>query len=197
MAALRASVYALLAMCVFADCAGEKGRAMRDAPPASLPREGGASADNPGSVIAPEPDSIKARTIALESAPGVVECSLLVIASAYNSLRGQTDSRPTEAAWGDSLYPGLRAIAVSRDLIPMGLGWGRSVRIDGMPGEYLVLDKMGARWKKHIDIYLGTDIVAAREWGRKEVMIRWQDTVRTDTLAPQALKNQPSRPIRS
>jgi 3D (Asp-Asp-Asp) domain-containing protein len=197
MAALRASVYALLAMCVFVDCAGEKGRATPIATPASLPRGNGASAENAGSVRGPETDSIKTRTIALESAPGVVQCSLLVTASAYNSLRGQTDSRPTEAAWGDSLYPGLRAIAVSRDLIPLGLGWGRSVRIDGMPGEYLVLDKMGARWKKHIDIYLGTDVLAAREWGRKEVMIRWQDTLWTDTLAPQALKGQPNRPIRS
>jgi 3D (Asp-Asp-Asp) domain-containing protein len=197
MGALRAAVYAILAMCVFVDCAGGKGRAMPIAPPASLPRESGASANDPGPVNGPEPDSIEPRTIALESAPGVVECSLLVVASAYNSLRGQTDSRPTEAAWGDSLYPGLRAIAVSRDLIPMGLGWGRVVRIDGVPGEYMVLDKMGARWKRHIDIYLGTDVAAAREWGRKQVVIRWQDTVRTDTLAPQALKDRPNRTIRS
>ena len=74
------------------------------------------------------------------------EHRLRVTASAYNSLPAQTDDNPSLAAWGDRLEPGVRAIAVSRDLIPMGLRHGTRVRIDGLPGEYRVLDKMGKRW---------------------------------------------------
>ena len=37
----------------------------------------------------------------------------------------------------------------------------------------LVKDKMNARFKKHIDIYMGTDIQEAREWGRKKVTISY------------------------
>lgn len=104
------------------------------------------------------------------------ERTMRVTAAAYNSTITQTDSRPMEAAWGDSLVPGLRAIAISRDLIPLGLGQGVSVRIEGLPGEYTVLDKMDARWRKRIDIYFGKDVAAAREWGEKRVVIRWRDT---------------------
>jgi 3D (Asp-Asp-Asp) domain-containing protein len=98
---------------------------------------------------------------------------LEVTATAYNSLPGQTDGDPSITAWGDRLEPGMMAIAVSRDLIPMGLGHGAKVRIDGMPGLYVVRDKMAKRWKKKIDIYMGTDVGAARRWGRRTVKIRW------------------------
>ena len=43
--------------------------------------------------------------------------TLEVTATAYNSLAGQTFGHPSEAAWGDTLKPGMKAIAVSRDLI--------------------------------------------------------------------------------
>jgi hypothetical protein len=43
--------------------------------------------------------------------------SLRVTATAYNSLPGQTDNTPDLAAWGDRLRPGMKAIAVSRDLL--------------------------------------------------------------------------------
>ena len=103
---------------------------------------------------------------------------LRVTASAYNSLPGQTDSDPNLTAWGDRLEPGVRAIAVSRDLIPMGLRHGTRVRIDGLPGEYRVLDKMGKRWTRKIDIYMGVDIDAARRWGVRPVTIRWRPSGR-------------------
>lgn len=98
---------------------------------------------------------------------------LLVTATAYNSLPGQTWGDPEEAAWGDRLEPGMRAVAVSRDLVRMGLTRGVEVRIEGLPGTFVVLDKMARRWRRRIDIYMGTDREAAREWGRRQVRISW------------------------
>lgn len=103
--------------------------------------------------------------------PSGERVELRVTATAYNSLPGQTWGDHTEAAWGDRLEPGMRAIAVSRDLIPLGLGQGVKVRIEGLSGEYVVMDKMAARFKKRIDIYMGDDFKAARKWGRKKVRI--------------------------
>jgi 3D (Asp-Asp-Asp) domain-containing protein len=102
------------------------------------------------------------------------EHSLDVAASAYTSTPDQTSEQPFLAAWGDSLEPGMRAIAVSRDLLELGLVRGTRVRIDGLPGEYVVLDKMAKRWRKKIDIYMGEDIEAARRWGVRDVRIRWR-----------------------
>jgi 3D (Asp-Asp-Asp) domain-containing protein len=106
-------------------------------------------------------------------APDELEMTLEVLASAYNSVPGQTDSSPTVAAWGDRLHPGVRSIAVSHDLIALGLGRGAVVRIDGLPGEWRVLDRMHSRWSRHIDLYFGTDVRAARLWGRRPVTIRF------------------------
>ncbi len=97
-----------------------------------------------------------------------------VIATAYNSVVEQTDDTPNIAAWGDPLHPGMKAIAVSRDLIPMGLTRRTRVTIDGLEGEFLVLDKMNKRWNRRIDIYMGNDIQAAQQWGSKKVRIQWQ-----------------------
>jgi len=99
--------------------------------------------------------------------------TLVVQASAYNSLPGQTQGDPNVAAWGDTLRPGMRAIAVSRDLLTLGLVRGARVRIQGLPGEYLVLDKMAKRWRRKIDIYMGVDREAALAWGVREVVIHW------------------------
>jgi 3D (Asp-Asp-Asp) domain-containing protein len=100
---------------------------------------------------------------------------LVVTASAYNSLRGQTDNTPDIAAWGDKLKPGMKAIAVSRDLLSMGLTHNTHVRIKGLPGTYRVLDKMNKRWSRKIDIYMGTDRNKAMNWGRRTVEISWVD----------------------
>jgi 3D (Asp-Asp-Asp) domain-containing protein len=102
-----------------------------------------------------------------------VERSLVVTATAYNSLPEQTDDEPHTAAWGDPIAPGMKIIAVSRDLIPEGLDRRTPVKIKGFPGVYLVLDKMNKRWEKRIDIYMGTDLEAARAWGKREVEISW------------------------
>ena len=101
------------------------------------------------------------------------EQSLKVTASAYTSSVGETDSTPNLAAWGDTLKPGMKSIAVSRDLIELGLTHNQEVRIEGFEGTYRVLDKMNKRWKKKIDIYMGNDVKKARQWGKQEVVIYW------------------------
>jgi len=99
---------------------------------------------------------------------------LKVTATAYTSHVRQTDSTPNIAAWGDKLRPGMKAIAVSRDLLQVyGLKHGTKVRIKGLSGEYLVLDKMNKRWKKKIDIYMGKDLKKAYKWGHRKVELRW------------------------
>jgi 3D (Asp-Asp-Asp) domain-containing protein len=102
------------------------------------------------------------------------ERSLVVTSTAYNSVRSQTDGNPSLGAWGDRLRPGMRVIAVSHDLLELGLTRGTPVRIEGLPGEYTVLDKMGRRWRKRVDIYMGQDVRAARQWGRRQVRIHWR-----------------------
>lgn len=97
----------------------------------------------------------------------------MVRASAYNSRPGQTDRTPSIGAWGDRLAPGMKAIAVSKDLLALGLGRGQRVRIRGLEGEYVVMDRMPSRWSQKIDIYMGVDVRAARNWGIREVEISW------------------------
>jgi len=97
-----------------------------------------------------------------------------VIATAYTSHVNQTDSTPNIAAWGDRLKPGMKVIAVSRDLLNVyGLKHKQKVRIKGLKGEYLVLDKMNKRWRKKIDIYMGMDKKKAFRWGKRKVEILW------------------------
>ena len=104
----------------------------------------------------------------------VGEDSIEVTATAYNSHSSQTDDTPNIAAWGDRLEPGMRAIAVSRDLIPLGFVRGARVRIEGFPGRrFVVLDRMHYRWRRRIDIYMGDDLEAARKWGRRRVRVHY------------------------
>jgi len=99
--------------------------------------------------------------------------TLVVTATAYNSVPSQTSGNPTEAAWGDELRSGMQAIAVSPDLLELGLTRGTVVEIEGLPGTFEVLDKTSSRLERTIDIYMGQDVERAREWGRKEVRITW------------------------
>ena len=104
----------------------------------------------------------------------VGEDTIEVTASAYNSHPDQTDETPYLAAWGDRLKPGMRSIAVSRDLIPLGFVRGARVRIEGFPGRrFVVLDKMHRRWRRRIDIYMGDDIEAARKWGKRRLRVHY------------------------
>ena len=101
--------------------------------------------------------------------------TLAVTATAYNSLPAQTHpDHPNIAAWGDTLYPGMRVIAVSRDLLDSGLVRNTLVEIVGLPGKYRVVDKMNRRWRKRIDIYMGVNRDSALLWGKQDVEIAWE-----------------------
>lgn len=97
---------------------------------------------------------------------------LTVLALAYTS-KGRTSKKKANprGAWGDELTGGSRAVAVSPDLLDKGLGRGAKLRIDGLDGEYVVLDIMHGRWKNTIDIYFGDDHRAASRWGRRTMTI--------------------------
>lgn len=98
-----------------------------------------------------------------------------VNATGYNSYVDQTSDTPFVGAWGDKLEPGMKSIAVSRDLLKIGLTRGTKVKIEGLEGQYTVLDKMNRRWHRKIDIYFGLDLEAARDWGKRKVEISWTD----------------------
>jgi 3D (Asp-Asp-Asp) domain-containing protein len=108
---------------------------------------------------------------------GVAGCSceqrLTVSAVAFNSTRAQTDGNPADTACGTRLRPGDRVIAVSRDLASRGLGCGTELTIDGLEGTWTVADLTAARHQRLIDIYMGRDVQGARQWGVREVQIRW------------------------
>lgn len=99
--------------------------------------------------------------------------TLNVSSSAYNSVTTQTEGNPFLTAWGDTLEPGMKAIAVSRDLIKKGLDYNTPVRIEGMEGLFFVKDKMHYRWKNKIDLYMGQDVKKAKKYGRKKVEIQF------------------------
>ncbi len=114
--------------------------------------------------------------------------TLKVTATAYNSFEYQTNINPHITAFGDSLKPGYKYIAVSRDLLALGLEHNTPVTIEGLDGLYLVKDKMNRRWRNRIDIYMGTDVKAAKEWGRKKVTINYQVEIEKDSISSQPLK---------
>ena len=97
-----------------------------------------------------------------------------VVATAYTSHRGQTDRTPFLAAWNNRIRPGMKIIAVSPDLIrKYGITNGIRVKISGLPGTYVVRDKMNKRLRNHIDIYMGTNRRKALRWGRRRVVLYW------------------------
>jgi len=97
-----------------------------------------------------------------------------VTATAYTSHPGQTDSTPFLAAWNNRIRPGMKIIAVSRDLIKKyGLTNGVKVKLKGLPGYYTVRDKMNKRFTSRIDIYMGLNKNKALKWGKKRVVLMW------------------------
>lgn len=106
--------------------------------------------------------------------------TLTVTASAYNSLKLQGEGNASITAYGDTLVPGMKSIAVSRDLVRKGLTHGTPVVIEGFEGLFIVNDKMHQRWRNKIDIYMGIDKEKAMEWGRKKVKISFPGQEQTE-----------------
>ncbi len=103
--------------------------------------------------------------------------SMEVTATAYTMAELETKKGNVGlAAWGDQLETGMKAIAVSRDLIDKGLDHKTKVRIEGLEGTYVVRDKMNKRFKKKIDIFMGTNREKALQWGKRNVTIYWTNT---------------------
>jgi 3D (Asp-Asp-Asp) domain-containing protein len=121
---------------------------------------------------------VGAALIGLAGEPAREEPWLDVDVTAYNARAAQTDRTPTTAAWGDQLRPGMRVVAVSRDLLALGLDRGTRVEIDGLPGEYVVLDKMHRRWTRRVDLFMGQDVRKAMNWGKRKMRIRCLDPCR-------------------
>lgn len=114
-----------------------------------------------------------------------------VTATAYNSFRYQTSPNPNITAWGDTLVPGMKTIAVSRDLLARGLKHGTMIRIDTFPDTFYINDKMHRKWNNRIDIYMGKDIKMAKEWGRKKVQIKYAVlSEELDSLTLSEVKNR-------
>lgn len=100
------------------------------------------------------------------------DTSIWVTATAYNALESQTKKGNVGiGAWGDLLTDDMKAIAVSKDLIEMGLIRNTVVKIEGLEGIYRVMDKMNDRWTRKIDIFMGKDREAAIQWGKRKVKI--------------------------
>lgn len=99
--------------------------------------------------------------------------ALRVKALAYTGCTTKSKRSP-RGAWGDPLTPGVKAVAISPDLMKFGLDHGDTIRIEGLPGEYKVLDVMHGRHAKAIDIFYGDDECGAREWGNRSLTITWQ-----------------------
>lgn len=99
--------------------------------------------------------------------------TLSVTATAYNSLKYQTDNQSHITAFGDTLKPNQKCIAISRDLMALGITHNTQVAIEGFEGLFRVNDKMHWRWKKRIDIYMGEDVQAAKQWGKQKVTIAY------------------------
>jgi len=100
-----------------------------------------------------------------------------VTVTAYSSTRGQTDSSPFVAAWGDKLKPHhkYRAIAVSRDLLKRGLKRGTKAKliVGGKTYNVIVLDKMNKRWHRRVDLYMYMDHKAVNKFGKRKGRLVW------------------------
>lgn len=96
-----------------------------------------------------------------------------VKASAYNSVGSQTriGTDGTITAWGDTLKPEIPSVAISRDLIDSGMVHGTMLYIEGFSEPFKVNDKMNRRFKNKIDLHLGTNVKAARDFGNQKLNI--------------------------
>jgi 3D (Asp-Asp-Asp) domain-containing protein len=124
----------------------------------------------------PQPSHIspESRTVHQKYPPKKEIIKMQVRATAYTSRLKRKNARYPVGAWGDVLTPSCRCIAVSADLLKMGLTYQTKVKIEGLEGEYTVVDRMHPKWKKKIDVYMGDNFARARYWGVRMVTIQWE-----------------------
>jgi 3D (Asp-Asp-Asp) domain-containing protein len=118
---------------------------------------------------------VRPTPVPRESLPRPGAHFLEVTATAYNSTPDQTEDGGTLTAFGQRLQPGMHIVAVSRDLEAQGLHAGVRITIDGLEGEWEVADRLNARWRERIDIFMGSDRDAALAWGKRRVRIHWTE----------------------
>lgn len=125
-------------------------------------------------------DKLLPTRFSKKQAPQKEIIKLQVHSTAYTSCLKKRYAKYPKGAWGDALTPTCKSIAVSDDLLKMGLTYQTKVRIEGLEGEYTVMDKMHPKWKKKIDVYMGNDFKKARYWGVRNVMISWEKDTTKD-----------------
>ncbi|MHC1789820.1 hypothetical protein [Solidesulfovibrio sp.] len=113
-------------------------------------------------------------TFLFASAATIPAKSVRVKALAYTACSVKSKKRTPRGAWGDALTSDIKAVAVSPDLLDMGLDRGDVISIEGLPGQYKVLDIMHGRHDKTIDIFYGDDRCGAMQWGKRTLNITWQ-----------------------
>lgn len=107
--------------------------------------------------------------------PGKPSKSLTVTAMAYTDTSASKSKKKPQvkAANGQTLTEDSRAVAISPDLFNMGLDFDKKIRIEGLDGEFTVMDLMSKRHCRCIDIYFGPDHAGARQWGSRTLTISW------------------------
>lgn len=102
---------------------------------------------------------------------------VVVDATIYHAVEGQTDSTPLITASGKHIDPsnpaGHRWIAVSRDLEALGFVFGKRVMVMGaehMDGIYTVEDRMNRRWTKRID-FLVNESMKGGKWENIKIIL--------------------------
>lgn len=93
----------------------------------------------------------------------------LVTSTAYTRSKDETDDTPDIAAWGyrytDKDH--WKSVALSRDLLALGLSDGDTIWINGEPKR--VSDKMARRWRQKVDLLVPTKHIALNVWGKRKV----------------------------
>jgi hypothetical protein len=108
----------------------------------------------------------------LPGCSGRGEVASVVVGAFAVELR-RPEAGPWRGSWGDELRPGMKAVAVSPDLVQRGLERGTRVRIEGMPSAYRVRHQLSAATHERVEIFMGTDAAAAQRWHERRARIWW------------------------
>lgn len=101
--------------------------------------------------------------------PGPFRHGVKRVVTAYNSVPEQTDSTPCIGADGTNIcnrYNNGEKICAA-NFVPLGT----IIVVDNL-GPCTVADKLNNRYPNRVDVYFGMDIWAARQWGRRELLVR-------------------------